>query len=141
VSGLLLLRLPAVSFLSRFLLKQGVLASPWWQRVLAVAPVILLLWLGVHWALGRADMDAAISLDNLTVSYRRHPALHHVNGAFARGSLTAIVGPNGAGKSTLLKTMLGLVRCNDGACIPMWMRAASPTCRSRPRLTAASPSR
>lgn len=59
-------------------------------------------------------MDAAISLDNLTVSYRRHPALHHVNGAFARGSLTAIVGPNGAGKSTLLKTMLGLVRCNDG---------------------------
>jgi hypothetical protein len=80
VSGLLLLRLPAVSFLSRFLLKQGVLASPWWQRVLAVAPVILLLWLGVHWALGRADMDAAISLDNLTVSYRRHPALHHVNG-------------------------------------------------------------
>ncbi|MGC5316986.1 ATP-binding cassette domain-containing protein, partial [Escherichia coli] len=49
-------------------------------------------------------MDAAISLDNLTVSYRRHPALHHVNGAFARGSLTAIVGPNGAGKSTLLKT-------------------------------------
>lgn len=52
MSGLLLLRLPAVSFLSRFLLKQGVLASPWWQRVLAVAPVILLLWLGVHWALG-----------------------------------------------------------------------------------------
>ncbi|MDR9834931.1 hypothetical protein RJO15_01840 [Herbaspirillum huttiense F1] len=41
-----------MSFLSRFLLKQGVLASPWWQRVLAVAPVVLLLWLGVHWALG-----------------------------------------------------------------------------------------
>ena len=59
-------------------------------------------------------MDAAISLDNLTVSYRRHPALHHVNGSFARGSLTAIVGPNGAGKSTLLKSMLGLVPCNDG---------------------------
>ncbi|WDZ98405.1 metal ABC transporter ATP-binding protein [Herbaspirillum sp. WKF16] len=59
-------------------------------------------------------MTAAISLENLTVSYRRHPALHHVNGAFARGSLTAVVGPNGAGKSTLLKSMLGLVRCNDG---------------------------
>ncbi|WP_443115200.1 metal ABC transporter ATP-binding protein [Herbaspirillum seropedicae] len=59
-------------------------------------------------------MNAAISLENLTVSYRRHPALHHVNGAFERGSLTAVVGPNGAGKSTLLKSMLGLVRCNDG---------------------------
>ncbi|QNB05319.1 hypothetical protein G5S34_16940 [Herbaspirillum frisingense] len=42
----------AVSVFSRFLLKQGVLASPWWQRVLAVLPVLLLLWLGVHWALG-----------------------------------------------------------------------------------------
>ncbi|MFJ3058186.1 metal ABC transporter ATP-binding protein [Herbaspirillum sp. NPDC087042] len=62
-------------------------------------------------------MNAAISLENLTVSYRRHPALHHVNGAFERGSLTAIVGPNGAGKSTLLKSMLGLVRCNDGRVI------------------------
>jgi zinc/manganese transport system ATP-binding protein len=59
-------------------------------------------------------MSAAISLENLTVSYRRHPALHHVNGAFAHGSLTAVVGPNGAGKSTLLKSMLGLVRCNGG---------------------------
>ncbi|WP_343585146.1 metal ABC transporter ATP-binding protein [Herbaspirillum sp.] len=59
-------------------------------------------------------MTAAISLENLTVSYRRHPALHHVSGVFARGSLTAVVGPNGAGKSTLLKSMLGLVRCNGG---------------------------
>lgn len=62
-------------------------------------------------------MNAAISLENLTVSYRRHPALHHINGAFERGSLTAVVGPNGAGKSTLLKSMLGLVRCNDGRVI------------------------
>jgi hypothetical protein len=41
-----------VSALSRLLLKQGVLASPWWQRVLLVAPICLLLWLGVFWALG-----------------------------------------------------------------------------------------
>lgn len=46
---------------------------------------------------------AAISLHNLTVSYRQHPALHHVSGHFAQGSLTAVIGPNGAGKSTLLK--------------------------------------
>jgi zinc/manganese transport system ATP-binding protein len=53
---------------------------------------------------------AAIELHNLTVSYRRHPALHHVSGHFARGSLTAVIGPNGAGKSTLLKSLAGLVK-------------------------------
>jgi zinc/manganese transport system ATP-binding protein len=51
----------------------------------------------------------AIRLHNLTVSYRGHPALHHVSGQFAPGSLTAVIGPNGAGKSTLLKSLAGLV--------------------------------
>ncbi|MDR7307985.1 ABC transporter ATP-binding protein [Rhodoferax saidenbachensis] len=54
-------------------------------------------------------MSALVTLDNLTVSYRRHPALHHVSGEFAAGSLTAVVGPNGAGKSTLLKSIAGLL--------------------------------
>jgi zinc/manganese transport system ATP-binding protein len=53
---------------------------------------------------------AAVALHNLTVSYRRHPALHHVSGHFAPGSLTAVIGPNGAGKSTLLKSLAGLVQ-------------------------------
>jgi zinc/manganese transport system ATP-binding protein len=52
----------------------------------------------------------AMTLHNLTVSYRRHPALHHVSGRFARGTLTAVIGPNGAGKSTLLKSLAGLVK-------------------------------
>jgi zinc/manganese transport system ATP-binding protein len=59
-------------------------------------------------------MAPVISLDNLTVAYRRHPALHHINGYFATGSLTAVIGPNGAGKSTLLKAILGLVPLNSG---------------------------
>jgi len=50
-----------------------------------------------------------VSLDNLTVSYRQHPALHHISGQFAPGSLTAVVGPNGSGKSTLLKSIMGLL--------------------------------
>jgi len=49
----------------------------------------------------------AIRLDDLTLGYRRHPAVHHVNGRFEPGSLTAITGPNGAGKSTLLKGIAG----------------------------------
>lgn len=50
-----------------------------------------------------------IQLQNLTVCYRRHPAIHHISGNFTPGSHTAIVGPNGAGKTTLLKALVGLL--------------------------------
>lgn len=56
----------------------------------------------------------SVRLSNLTVSYRRHPAVHHVSGEFAAGQATAIVGPNGAGKSTILKTMIGALRPDAG---------------------------
>lgn len=55
-----------------------------------------------------------VTLHNLTVSYRRHPALHHISGSFAPGSLTAVVGPNGSGKSTLLKSIVGLLPIEGG---------------------------
>ncbi|WP_130469888.1 zinc ABC transporter ATP-binding protein AztA [Candidatus Magnetaquicoccus inordinatus] len=54
-------------------------------------------------------MNSAIACRNLTLGYDRHPAVHHLSGSFALGSLTAITGPNGAGKSTLLKGILGLL--------------------------------
>lgn len=60
-------------------------------------------------------MNAALKLSDLTIAYDRHPAVHHLEGAFELGSLTAIVGPNGAGKSTLLKTLAGLKRPASGA--------------------------
>ncbi len=59
-------------------------------------------------------MNAVLSLNNLTVCYDRHPAVHHLSGTFASGSLTAIVGPNGAGKSTLLKAIMGLLPATTG---------------------------
>jgi len=59
-------------------------------------------------------MSVQIVLDDLTVAYRRHPALHHVSGRFDRGSLTAVIGPNGAGKSTLLKAIMGLLAVESG---------------------------
>jgi zinc/manganese transport system ATP-binding protein len=55
-----------------------------------------------------------ITLHNLTVSYRHHPALHHISGQFAPGSLTAVIGPNGSGKSTLLKSIAGLLAIEGG---------------------------
>ncbi|MBX9909880.1 MAG: ABC transporter ATP-binding protein [Beijerinckiaceae bacterium] len=56
----------------------------------------------------------AIRLANLTLGYDRHPAVHHLSGEIAQGSLTAIVGPNGAGKSTLLKGIAGALSPLDG---------------------------
>ncbi|MDQ0455119.1 metal ABC transporter ATP-binding protein [Rhizobium paknamense] len=58
--------------------------------------------------------DPLIRFSNLTIAYDRHPAVHHVSGTIARGSLTAIAGPNGAGKSTLLKAIMGEVRAAEG---------------------------
>lgn len=53
-------------------------------------------------------------VEDLTVTYDRHPAVHHVSGRFEPGSLTAVVGPNGAGKSTLVKTLVGMLRPAEG---------------------------
>ncbi|MBK1685745.1 zinc ABC transporter ATP-binding protein AztA [Rhodoferax fermentans] len=55
-----------------------------------------------------------VTVENLTVSYRQHPALHHISGRFVDGSLTAVIGPNGSGKSTLLKSIMGLLRPAGG---------------------------
>ncbi len=59
-------------------------------------------------------MTGAVTLRDVTVTYDRHPAVHHVSGTFAPGSLTAVVGPNGAGKSTLLRAIAGLYPPESG---------------------------
>ena len=61
-----------------------------------------------------APIGAAVAIENLTVAYERHPALHHIAGSFAAGSLSAIIGPNGAGKSTLVKAIAGALRPSGG---------------------------
>jgi zinc/manganese transport system ATP-binding protein len=56
----------------------------------------------------------AISFENLTLGYDRHPAVHHITGDVAQGALLAVVGSNGAGKSTLLKAMVGELKPLSG---------------------------
>lgn len=55
-----------------------------------------------------------LHLDNLTLGYDRHPAVHHLHLTVRPGSLLAVVGPNGAGKSTLLKGIAGLLAPMSG---------------------------
>ena len=55
-----------------------------------------------------------IAVENLTVSYRQKPAVHHVDIHFEEGSMWAVFGPNGAGKSTLLKAVMRLLECTTG---------------------------
>ncbi len=71
---------------------------------------------GGHRPAGRPGAGGdAIRLLDLTVSHGRRPAVHHVSGCFAAGSLTALVGPNGAGKTTLLRAIAGLHAPSAGA--------------------------
>ena len=56
----------------------------------------------------------AITIQNLTVRYGSCTALSGIDCTIARGSLVAVVGPNGAGKSTLLKSIVGLVKPEQG---------------------------
>lgn len=57
----------------------------------------------------------SILVENLTVSYRRRPAVHHLNTEFPNGCMRAVFGPNGAGKSTLLKAVVGLLKADTGS--------------------------
>lgn len=59
-------------------------------------------------------LDPCITVDNVTVSYHRHPVVHHVSVDFPCGYTNAIIGPNGAGKSTLLKVMMGMLAPDEG---------------------------
>lgn len=56
-----------------------------------------------------------LRLENLTLGYDRHPAVHHLDGAVKSGALVAVVGPNGAGKSTLFKGIAGALKPLAGA--------------------------
>jgi zinc/manganese transport system ATP-binding protein len=56
-----------------------------------------------------------LRLQNLTLGYERHPAVHHLEGVVKNGALVAVVGPNGAGKSTLFKGLVGALKPLAGA--------------------------
>jgi len=56
------------------------------------------------------SVTAQLQFRDVTLGYDRHPAVHHLSGEVAPGSLIAVVGPNGAGKSTLFRGIVGILR-------------------------------
>lgn len=70
--------------------------------------------LGYAMMAGMYSSRTDIYLDNVTLGYDRHPAVHHMSIEIAQGSLIAVVGPNGSGKSTLLRGLVGELRPLEG---------------------------
>lgn len=60
------------------------------------------------------NIEYAVRVKNLTVSYNNKPVLSSLDLNVPKGVLMAIVGPNGAGKSTLIKSILDLIKPISG---------------------------
>lgn len=59
-------------------------------------------------------MSHRLIIEDLTVSYNRIPAIHHLNAELPFGSCVGLLGPNGAGKTTLLKAIANLLPIETG---------------------------
>jgi ABC-2 type transport system ATP-binding protein len=57
---------------------------------------------------------AALEVVRLSKSYGAVPALSEVSLTVPAGEIVGLLGPNGAGKSTLMKSVLGLIRPDEG---------------------------
>ena len=55
-----------------------------------------------------------LEVENLDVSYSNHHALHNVSFKVEEGEYVCLVGENGSGKSTLVKTIIGLIKPDEG---------------------------
>ena len=58
-----------------------------------------------------------LEVKNLTVSYSNHIALEKINFKVNAGEYVCLVGENGSGKSTLVKTLVGLLKQDEGEII------------------------
>jgi Cu-processing system ATP-binding protein len=55
-----------------------------------------------------------IRIENINKRFRKLHALNNINATFKQGQVISLIGPNGSGKTTLIKSILGLVRPDNG---------------------------
>ena len=55
-----------------------------------------------------------LEVEKLKVSYSNHVAIENINFKIEDGEYVCLVGENGSGKSTLVKTIVGLLKPEDG---------------------------
>jgi zinc/manganese transport system ATP-binding protein len=66
-------------------------------------------------ACDEVTVPSQLQFKDVTFGYDRHPAVHHLSGNVASGTLLAVVGPNGAGKSTLFRGIIGILKPLSGS--------------------------
>ena len=55
-----------------------------------------------------------ITIEHINKRFKKLQALNDVSASFERGHVTCLIGPNGSGKTTLIKSILGIVKPNNG---------------------------
>ncbi|HEY9364152.1 MAG TPA: ABC transporter ATP-binding protein [Chitinophagaceae bacterium] len=55
-----------------------------------------------------------IRIENINKRFKKLQALNCINAEFIKGQVISLIGPNGSGKTTLIKSILGLVKPDDG---------------------------
>lgn len=58
---------------------------------------------------------SVLEVENLKVSYSNHTALENISFKIEEGEYVCLVGENGSGKSTLVKTIVGLLKPDEGS--------------------------
>ena len=59
-------------------------------------------------------MENRIEIQNLTKNYGKHRGVENVSFSLREGEIFGFLGPNGAGKSTTIRSMLGLIKYDQG---------------------------
>ena len=55
-----------------------------------------------------------LTVENIKSGYDRYSVLHGISMVVGQGEIVALIGSNGAGKSTTLKTIIGIVKPQEG---------------------------
>jgi Cu-processing system ATP-binding protein len=55
-----------------------------------------------------------IRIENLSKKFKKLQALDAIHASFEKGQVISLIGPNGSGKTTLIKSILGMVKPDQG---------------------------